>query len=89
MEVKSVRIFLRLGSDVDQSDAVSNNGNKVSTPRLGDDGTAILVPDGAGIWTFGDHLRHLAGHAGTIPLARDEAGRCLICVRRGFFKPDA
>jgi hypothetical protein len=49
----------------------------------------ILVPDGAGIWTFGDHLRHLAGHAGTIPLARDEAGRCLICLRRGFFKPNA
>src|SRR5271169_6435975 len=42
----------------------------------------ILVPDGAGIWTFGDHLRHLAGHAGTIPLARDEFGRCVICLRR-------
>jgi hypothetical protein len=30
--------------------------------------------------TFGDHLRHLTGHAGTIPLARDEAGRRLICL---------
>ncbi len=51
---------------------MSNNGNKASTPRTADDTAPILVPDGAGIWTFGDHLRHLAGHAGTIPLARDE-----------------
>jgi hypothetical protein len=28
----------------------------------------ILIPDGVGIWTYGDHLRHLAGHAGTISL---------------------
>ena len=68
---------------------MSNNGNKASTPRTADDTAPILVPDGAGIWTFGDHLRHLAGHAGTIPLARDEAGRWLICLRRGFFKPNA
>ncbi len=82
--------FLRLASDFDRSDAVSNNGSKASTPRTADDDIApILVPDGAGIWTFGDHLRHLAGHAGTIPLARDEAGRCLICLRRGFFTPNA
>ena len=84
-----MRTFLRLASDVDRSDAVSNNGNKASTPRTADDTARILVPDGAGIWTFGDHLRHLAGHAGTIPLALDEYGRCLICIRRGFFTPNA
>ena len=84
-----MRTFLRLGSDVDRSDAVSNDRNKTSTPRTADDTAPILVPDGAGIWTFGDHLRHLAGHAGTIPLALDEYGRCLICVRRGFFTPNA
>ena len=84
-----MRIFLRLGSDVDRSDAVSNNGNKASTPRTADDAAPIIVPDGAGIWTFGDHLRHNAGHAGTIPLALDEYGRCLICLRRGFFTPNA
>jgi hypothetical protein len=89
MYTNSVQKFLRLGSDVDRSNVVSNNGNKTSAPRTAHDTAPILVPDGAGIWTFGDHLRHLAGHAGTIPLARDEAGRCLICVRRGFFKPDA
>jgi hypothetical protein len=89
MWANSVRIFLRLGSDVDRSDTVSNNGNKASTPRTADDTAPILVPDGAGIWTFGDHLRHLAGHAGTIPLARDEAGRCFICLRRGFFTLNA
>jgi hypothetical protein len=89
MLANSVRIFLRLGSDIGRSDAVSNNGNKASTPQAADDNAPILVPDGAGIWTFGDHLRHLAGHAGTIPLALDEYGRCLICVRRGFFTPNA
>jgi hypothetical protein len=89
MEANSVRIFLRLGSDIGQSDAVSNDRNKTSALRTADDTAPILVPDGAGIWTFSDHLRHLAGHAGTIPLARDEAGRCLICLRRGFFTPNA
>ena len=88
MEANSVRIFLELGSDVDQSETVSNNGSKASTPRTADD-APILVPDGAGIWTFGDHLRHLAGHAGTTPLTLDEYGRCLICLRRGFFAPNA
>ena len=88
MRVNSVRTFLRLGSDVDRSDAVSNDRNKTSTPRAADDTAPILVPDGAGIWTFGDHLRHLAGHAGTIPLALDEYGRCLVCIRRGFFTPN-
>ena len=34
-------------------------------------------------------MRHLAGHAGTIPLALDEFGCCVICVRRGFFTPNA
>jgi hypothetical protein len=89
MYTNSMRIFLRLGSDIGRSDAVSNERSKTSTLRAADDAAPIIVPDGAGIWTFGDHLRHNAGHAGTIPLARDEAGRCLICVRRGFFKPDA
>ena len=75
--------------DVDRIAAVSNDRNKTSAPRAADDTAPILVPDGAGIWTFGDHLRHLAGHAGTIPLALDPFGRCLICLRRGFFTPDA
>jgi hypothetical protein len=81
--------FVRKTPPVDRSDAVCNNGNKTSAAQMASDAAPIVVPDGAGIWTFGDHLRHLAGHAGTIPLARDEAGRCLICLRRGFFTPDA
>ena len=68
---------------------MSNDLNRTLPPRIADDTTPILVPYGAGIWTFGDHLRHLAGHRGTIPLARDEFGRCVICVRRGFFTPNA
>ena len=89
MYTNSVRIFLRLGGDIGRSDAVSNDRNKPSTSRTADDTAPIIVPDGAGIWTFGDHLRHNAGHAGTIPLALDEYGRCLICLRRGFFTPNA
>ncbi len=89
MYANSLWIFLRLASNIGQSDAVGNDRNKTSTPQTTDDTAPILVPYGAGIWTYGDHLRHLAGHAGTIPLALDEFGRCLICIRRGFFKPDA
>jgi hypothetical protein len=88
MYTNSVRIFLRPGSDIGRSDAVSKDRSKTSTPRAADDTAPILVPDGTGIWTFGDHLRHLGGHAGTIPLVLDEFGRCVICVRRGFFKPE-
>jgi hypothetical protein len=89
MWANSARIFLRLGGDIGRSDVVSNNGNKASTPRTADETAPILVPEGAGIWTFGDHLRHLARHAGTIPLELDEFGRCVICVRRGYFNPNA
>jgi hypothetical protein len=89
MYTNSVRIFLRLGCDIGRSDAVGNHRNKSSAPRMADDAAPILVPDGAGIWTFGDHLRHNAGHAGTIPLVLDEHSRCVICIRRGFFKPNA
>ena len=68
---------------------MGDDRKNTSAPRIADDSAPIVVPDGAGIWTLGDHLRHLAGHAGTIPLALDEYGRCLICVRRGFFRPNA
>ena len=37
---------------------MSNGRNRTSTFRKADDTTPILVPDGAGIWTFGDHLKH-------------------------------
>jgi hypothetical protein len=68
---------------------VSSDPNKTSAPPVAEDAAPIIVPDGAGIWTFGDHLRHLAGHAGTIPLVLDEYGRCVICVRLGLFTPNA
>ncbi len=86
---KSARAFLRPSSDVDRSNTVSDDRNKTSIPRTADDSAPILVPYGAGIWTFGDHLRHLAAHAGHIPLELDEFGRCVICIRRGFFTPNA
>lgn len=68
---------------------MSSDQKKYPTPWMADATAPIIVPDGAGIWTFGDHLRHLAGHRGTIPLERDEFGRCVICVRRNLFTPDA
>lgn len=68
---------------------VSRDRNKTFAAWMADETAPIIVPDGAGIWTFGDHLRHLAAHRGAIPLERDEFGRCVICVRRGFFAPDA
>lgn len=85
----SVQTFLRPGSDADRRDTVGSDWTKTLTPRAADDSAPILVPYGAGIWTFGDHLRHLAAHNGHIPLPLDEFGRCVICVRRGFFTPNA
>jgi hypothetical protein len=84
-----MRKFLSATRDVDRSDTVSSNGNKILPPRATDDTAPILVPYGAGIWTFGDHLRHLAAHAGHIPLELDQFGRCVICVCRGFFTLNA
>lgn len=49
----------------------------------------IVVPAARAEWTYGDHLRHLAGHAGTIPLTLDEFGRCVVCMRLGWFRPNA
>jgi hypothetical protein len=49
----------------------------------------ILVHKSADHVTYGEHLRHLAEHAGTVPARLDEFGRCAHCVRRGWFKLDA
>ena len=49
----------------------------------------------AAVWTqearkaYGAHLRHLAEHAGTIPASLDDAGRCITCLRLGWWRPDA
>ena len=63
--------------------------NKKTVLHAVDDTSPILVPKGTAKFTFGDHLRHLHEHAGTIPATLDEFGRCVHCVRRGWFKPDA
>jgi hypothetical protein len=60
----------------------------ISHPQAKDNSAPILVPAGSGE-TYGDHLRHLAGHAGTIPLSLDEFGRCIVCLRLGCFRPNA
>jgi hypothetical protein len=65
-----------------------NEKKSQQTPTADDDAAPILVPADLERWTFGDHLRHLAGHAGNEPLPLDEFGRCAICVRRGLFTPD-
>jgi hypothetical protein len=84
-----VWLYPKLNDDIVGCDAVSNDRNKTLPPRIADDTAPIVVPYGVGIWTYGDHLRHLAGHAGKTPLALDEFGRCVICLRRGFFRPNA
>ena len=53
-----------------------------------DETAAIIVPDGAGIWTFGDHLRHLTEHRGAIPLKHDEFGRTPVVADVGIVRPD-
>ena len=73
LSLVSCPIALYTGTSATERVSFRQINNKTGTPRTADDTAPILVPDGAGIWTFGDHLRHLAGHAGTIPLARDEA----------------
>ena len=80
---------MRSPDDIGGSGAVSDERNKTLPRRIAEDTTPILVPYGLGIWTFGDHLRHLAGHAGTARLELDEFGRCVVCLRRGFFTPNA
>jgi len=62
---------------------------KKRIPHAEDDAARILVPKGAGKFTFSDHMRHLHEHAGDIPATLDEFGRCAHCVRRGWFKLDS
>jgi hypothetical protein len=38
--------------------------------------------------TYGDQLRHVAEHAGTVPGQRDAFGRCVVCVRLGWWRAD-
>ncbi len=63
--------------------------NPLRRSATGDHASPILVPKDTRAPTFGDHLVHLAEHAGTIPARLDEFGRCIYCVRRGWFKFDA
>ena len=67
---------------------MSKDEKKRQQSPTDDDAAPIIVPAHLQHWTFGDHLRHLAAHAGTLPLTLDEFGRCAICVRRGLFTPD-
>jgi hypothetical protein len=59
------------------------------TPQTAEDAAPILVPTSTGNQAYGDHLRHLAGHAGTMPLTLDEYGRCIACLRLGCFRLNA
>ena len=62
---------------------------KKHAPNATDDAAPILIPDGTRERTFGDYLRHVAAHAGTIPATLGEFGRCVDCVRLRCFKLDA
>jgi len=67
----------------------SKNRKTNGSPQTADDAAPILVPAGTGDPTYGDHLRHLAEHAGTIPPTLDEFGRCIVCIRLGCFSLNA
>jgi hypothetical protein len=62
---------------------------KKRVPDIKNPSAQIIVPKDNEDFTYGDHLRHLAEHAGTVPATLDEFGRCLHCVRRGWFRFDA
>jgi hypothetical protein len=38
---------------------------------------------------IGRWMHHAGMHNGTIPIERDEYGRCKICVALGFWRADA
>ena len=59
------------------------------TPQTAQDAAPIVVPTSTGDPAYGNHLRHLAGHAGTMPLTLDEYGRCIACLRLGCFRLNA
>jgi hypothetical protein len=67
---------------------MSNDDKTGWPPQIPYTADSIMLPAELRPWTYGDHLRHLAGHRGIEPLPRDAYGRCAICVRKGFFKPD-
>ena len=68
---------------------MSNHRYTIRIRQIADDAAPILVPKRTTDQTYGDHLRHLAGHAGTMPPALDEFGRCVVCVRLGWFRLNA
>ena len=65
---------------------MSGDRKDTSYPWTADDIEPIIVPDYAGIWTFGDHLRHLAAHAGHIPLELDELVAALSASAVAFLR---
>ncbi len=69
---------------------MSRNRQQTNYTRLvAAEAAPILVPACTADRTYGDHLRHLAEHAGAIPATLDEFGRCVVCVRLGCFRLNA
>lgn len=61
-------------------ETMSKNRKPLRLSDAGDHAAPILVPTDTRKPTFGDHLVHLAEHAGTIPARLDKFGRCVYCV---------
>jgi hypothetical protein len=59
------------------------------SPQTTDEAAPIVLPARTAVWTYGDHLKHLAEHAGTLPPTLDEFGRCVVCVHFGWFRLNA
>ncbi len=49
----------------------------------------IALDDDIQLTAIGRWMHHNAQHAGTIPIERDEWGRCAACVALGFWRADA
>lgn len=71
----SVRTFLRPSSAVDRSDTVSSDRNKTLGPRATDDTVPIIVPYGAGIWTFARGFGDVFGDSSRRDKEHDRASR--------------
>ena len=81
--------------DMDELDAVAiDSGHTVNTYRIKDQDNIEIADEtiddvDRALNPMGRFYRHNAMHAATTPMVLDEFGRCLKCLKLGFWKADA
>ena len=81
--------------DLDELDAFAiESGHTVDIDRIKDQDRIEIADDciddvDRALNPMGRFYRHNAMHAGTTPMVIDEFGRCLKCLKLGFWKADA